>query len=176
MKKAYGIFGVVILLAFAAFLLIENMPNEKQVNASNHDITKRNNIEIRNPVSEEEPVKLDRQEEMEEMAKNNPNILPAPEYYSVEEFFASYIELLNRENKESVEHTDKYSYELHVVTSAQIYAKHFLELTENSTEQTKLNKIIDVTNEVLEKMGEENLAEYSLETVFNELRTVMSNF
>ncbi|WP_096272826.1 hypothetical protein [Paucisalibacillus globulus] len=116
------------------------------------------------------------QDEIEELAKTNPNVLPAPEFYSVDEFIAQYVIFLNRENKELLESTDKYTYEQHIVTTANGYAKHFLELTDSKNEQKKLEKIVEITDVVFEKMRVSELDDLTLENSFNELRTTMNHY
>ncbi|MEN2766279.1 hypothetical protein [Ornithinibacillus xuwenensis] len=180
MKKTYVIFASVIVFIAAIYLLSYKQINVKHSSASvisNADTMQhKEEMKKESTVSDKVPVGIDWQNEIEELAKNNSNIMPVSEYDSVDEYINSYVASLNRENKEQVGLTDKYTYELHITTTAQEYAKHFLELTDSQIEQEKLKQIVEITNVVFEKMKENQLDDTTLESAFNELRDTMNRY
>ncbi|WP_096272956.1 hypothetical protein [Paucisalibacillus globulus] len=175
MKKINGIIGVVVLGVIIIFLLNESHYSDKQAYAANHDISQQQKAEKETPVSNGKTDGVNRQAEIDELAKNNPNILVAPEYAKAEDFISDFIKLLNRENQELVEATDKYTYEHHIVTAANEYATHFLELKDDTVAKEKLEGIQEIVKVVYEKMKANKLDEATLERTYEELRTYLSN-
>lgn len=172
MKKAFVIISAIVL--FGIFTFIGLQSNNDQSYAASAVLSVKDTTEKENPVTDVPTEVVDEQAKLEELAKHNPNIIPRPEYHTADEFVNSYIKHLNRENKEMVEATDDFTYELHVVTTASDYAKHFLALKDETVAKEKLDEIVDTSEIVFEKMKSSQLDEITLENAFNDLKKVMN--